>query len=148
MSRIDLLAGREAPLTLNLRQPYPPSFSADGRFLACPSALGYVRIWDATTFRELASLSGFALSANSAAFAPDRRCLATGSHRGESMRLWDTDSYELLLTLETTGSFFTDAAFSPDGSALGSLGSTGLHLWRAPSWAEIAAVDRLAGSRR
>jgi hypothetical protein len=34
------------------------------------------------------------------------------------------------------------AAFSPDGNVLGSLSlSEVLHLWRAPSWAEIEAAE-------
>ena len=40
-------------------------------------------------------------------------------------------------------------AFSPDGNVLGSVNGNGiLHLWRAPSWAEIEAAERKeSGSR-
>ena len=50
------------------------------------------------------------------------------------------ESREELLTLEGEGSRFYRTAFSPDGNDLGSMNQAGvLHLWRAPSWAEIEA---------
>ena len=40
------------------------------------------------------------------------------------------------------GGLLSRTAFSPEGLVLSSLDSTGLlHLWRAPSWAEIQAAD-------
>jgi len=44
--------------------------------------------------------------------------------------------------LEGTGSIFNPTAFSPDGNALGTLSTEGiLHVWQAPSWAEINAAE-------
>jgi WD40 repeat protein len=66
----------------------------------------------------------------------------------EGLRVWDTASWEQLLTLEAPGSLFFSAAFSPDGNVLGASSFFGqLHLWRAPSWAEIAAVEEGGAGR-
>jgi hypothetical protein len=47
-----------------------------------------------------------------------------------------------LLTLASSGVVFAKTDFSPDGNILSSIDALGyLHLWRAPSWEEIAAVE-------
>jgi len=58
------------------------------------------------------------------------------------VKLWDVDSWQEMLTLEGTGSLFRLTAFSPDGNAIGSMSRDGiLHVWQAPSWAEINAAE-------
>jgi hypothetical protein len=58
--------------------------------------------------------------------------------------LWDTESWQEVLSLEGQGTGFPGAWFFPNGNAIGWLNSaTGvLHLWRAPSWEEIAAEEK------
>jgi hypothetical protein len=52
--------------------------------------------------------------------------------------LWDTESWQNVLAFEGQGAQFFSTAFSPNGNALGSLSLNGvLHIWQAPSWAEI-----------
>ena len=82
--------------------------------------------------------------AASAAFSPDGQRLVAGSAGKEAIKLWDVDSHEELLALKGQGSMFHMTAFSPDGAVLGSMNGADakrgvLHLWRAPSWAEIEA---------
>jgi WD40 repeat protein len=86
------------------------------------------------------------MGAHSATFSPDGTRLAAGSNGRESIKLWDVESHQELLTLESQESRFVQCAFSPDGNVFGakSMGDH-LHLWRAPSWAEIAAAEK-AGS--
>jgi WD40 repeat protein len=142
-SLIELLTGKLTHPPLNLRQPDFFSFSPEGKLIAAPSMLGFARIWDATTFREVATVSGFMLGVHSAVFSPDGHRLATGSNGIEAVKLWDVDSRENLLTLEGRGSGLHRAAFSPDGSTLGAKNwDGGLQFWRAPSWAEIAAAEK------
>jgi WD40 repeat protein len=53
------------------------------------------------------------------------------------------ESHREVLTLESEQSRFVFSAFSPDGNVLGSLSMEGfLHLWRAPTWAEIEAIEK------
>jgi len=84
------------------------------------------------------------------AFSPDGRRLVTGSDGKEAVKFWDVESHEELLTLEGQGSMFSMTAFSSDGVVLGTMNSPGdskrstLHLWRAPSWAEIEAAEKVS----
>jgi len=117
--------------------------SLDGTLLAGASAFGFAKLWEARTLREIATLSGFLLGVHSVAFSPDGKRLATGSSGQEAVKLWDLRGYQELLTLEGEGSMFWPIAFSPDGDALAAMNDQGaLHLWRAPSWKEIATDEQ------
>ena len=76
------------------------------------------------------------------AFAPDGTRLAVSSNGHETLKLWSVESHQEVLTLESQESRFVFSAFSPDGNMLGALSGAGyLHLWRAPTWAEIAEIE-------
>ena len=79
--------------------------------------------------------------------------LAAGGDGREAVRLYDADSHLPVLTLAARGSIFQRTAFSPDGTVLAASNEEGeLHLWRAPSWAEIEAAGggrgRIKGAGR
>lgn len=140
----DLVSGQETnpPLDI-LAAGWGPDISPDGKVFAVPSWAGYVRLWETSTWRELKTIRGILLGYQSAFFSPDGTRLITGAGGEEAIKLWDTENYEELLTLQGRGYFFNGSAFSPDGSVLGSVNVSGLlHLWRAPSWAEIEAAER------
>ena len=66
----------------------------------------------------------------------------TAATPDDAVKLWDVDSWQELLTLQDTGSESVVTAFSPDGNAIGTLSVDGfLHVWQAPSWAEINAAE-------
>ena len=68
--------------------------------------------------------------------------MIAGGDGSEAIKLWDVDSGQELLTLEGQQVHFWRLAFSPDGNVLVALQQDGvLHLWRAPSWEEIAAAE-------
>lgn len=146
----DLSTGRGRVGNLEVKEGSDATFSADGKLLAAASLLGFARIWDATTLHEYATLRGFLQGVSSVAFSPDGQRLVTGSDGKEAIKFWDVESHEELLTLEAQGSLFFPTAFSPDGAVLGSMNAPGdsqhsvLHLWRAPSWAEIEAAEKAA----
>jgi WD40 repeat protein len=143
-SLVDLASGEVRNVRLNLREPQPMSFSPDGRMIALPSQRGFARLLDATTLREIATLSGFMLGVHSAVFSPDGTRLATGSNGGEAIKLWDVASHHNLVTLEGQGSLIWRVGFSPDGDTLAAQSGRGvLNLWHAPSWAEIAAAEKV-----
>jgi WD40 repeat protein len=104
-----------------------------------------VKIWALDRNEAVAELTGFVLGVHSAAFSPDSRRLIAGSAGAEAIRIWDTDGFEPLLSLAAEGSVFSSAAFSGDGDVIGARNALGqLHLWRAPSFAEIAAAEKSA----
>jgi eukaryotic-like serine/threonine-protein kinase len=138
----DLVTGSERNLNLKIRLVRAVTFSPDGKLFAAASELGAAKLWEATTFQDVATLRGVLQSVDSVAFSPDSKRLAIGSSGIEAIKLWDVGSYEGLLTLEGQGSRFYRTAFSPDGNILGSMTEKGvLHLWRAPSFEELAATE-------
>ncbi|MDE0396355.1 MAG: hypothetical protein OXL96_00970 [Candidatus Poribacteria bacterium] len=66
-------------------------FSPDGQSLAVASSIG-VWLYDVTTSRELALLTGHTASLNSVSFSPDGKRLASGSSDG-TILFWDMSPY-------------------------------------------------------
>ena len=139
----EIATQRDSDQTLDIKGVNGVSFSPDGRIFAAASTMGYAKLWDRATLRQLAVLRGFLMGIHSVAFSPDNRRLAAGSDGTEAVKLWDVDSGQELLTLGGQGSLFWSTAFSADGNVVGSCNEKGaLHLWRAPSWAEIEAAEK------
>jgi len=145
----DMVTGRETSPKLDIGTTESVVFSPNGRILAAASFSSIARLWDTATLGEAATLRRFLLGAHSVAFTPDGTRLAVSSTGRETIKLWDVESHQEVLTLETQESRFVFSAFSPDGKVLGSLSMEGfLHLWPAPSWAEIEAAERQEDSHR
>jgi WD40 repeat protein len=121
-------------------------FSPDGRRLASTSWDATVKLRDLFAHGEVATLRGHLQGVWGAAFSPDGRRLATGgSAAKDAVILWDLATQRELLSLQGEGEYFDLVAFSPDGSTVMATSFSGVaHLWRAPSWAEIAAAEKVA----
>ncbi len=146
--RWDRETGQETSFNLNIDIPWYIGISGDGRLLAGISVWGYTRLWETATWRQVRTLSGFLSAPYSLAFSPDSARLAAGSGGPQAVRLWDVASGEELLTLESEIGYYIISAFSPDGNVIGAKSPEGvLHLWRAPSWAEIEAVEAAEKAR-
>jgi WD40 repeat protein len=142
----DLTTGRTSAGNFEVRQHSGVTFSADGKLLAVVSIRGSGGIWDAATLQPVGTLRGSQGGDNAVAFSPDGQRLATCGLGKETLTLWNVESHEELLTLGGQGTRLSPPSFSPDGSVLGSMNIKGvLHLWRAPSWAEIEAAEKGAG---
>jgi len=138
------LAGKiTTELNLDIRWSHDGNFSPDGQLLAVPSSLGFARIWDAATWKQVKTLGGFFADVWGAAFLPDGSRLAVASGDREAIRLYDTSTWLDTLTLESEGGGLWPTMISPDGNVIGAttLGDGRLQLWRAPSWEEIAASE-------
>ena len=92
------------------------ALSPDGRRLASVGVPSFaVDLWDLST-RSRTLLNGHSNAVMCAAFSPDGRILATGSH-DQTVRLWDVSDHQAVATL-TNGFPVGSLAFSPDGQTL------------------------------
>jgi WD40 repeat protein len=145
---INLQTGRATPIKIDAIEPNHAAYSPDGQLLIVSSRRSYVRIYDATSYREVATLGGYMFSAGSVTFSPDGRRMATGGTASEALTVWDFEGRERLLTLGTDASV-GGMTFSPDGNVLvatrGNAAVAGsVYFWRAPSWAEIEKAEAAA----
>ena len=94
------------------------AYSPDGTRLAVASSIG-VWLYDATTYQEVALLTGGKDDVHSVSFSPDGSTLASGSLH--TVRLWDVETGENIKTLRGQNQFWVHSvSFSPDGSTLAS----------------------------
>jgi WD40 repeat protein/serine/threonine protein kinase len=122
------------------------AFSPDGARAASVAQDGTVAVWDVSSFKPITTFKGHMQGAHGVAFSPDGRRLATGGTSRDSVKLWDLATYRELVTLRGQGNVFYFVSFSPDGNWIAA-GSAfefegQLHLWRAPSWEEIATAEK------
>jgi WD40 repeat protein len=129
---------------LGLQNVEGMAFAPSGTLLAVTSILGYARVWEPGSWREVATLKGFLNAVDDVTFSPDGTRLATAAARdAEALKLWSVDGWQDVMTLRANGHRFGSVHFSPDGNSIGvmteDLGI--LHIWQAPPWEETAAVE-------
>jgi WD40 repeat protein len=91
------------------------AISSDGKKLASAGWDKSVRLWEATTGKELAKLGQHRKQVRCLAFSPDGKRLASGS-ADETVKLWDVATRKLRASLPGTGG--GTVAFSPDNKTL------------------------------
>jgi WD40 repeat protein len=119
------------------------AFSPNGLTIAAVCEDGTLTLSDTGTLESIGVLRGVLMGIHSVGFSPDGRRIAAGSNGKEAIKIWDLDSHEDVATLEGKGSIFHGACFSPDGNLIAANNLNGmLHVWRAPTWAEIKAAEQ------
>ncbi|MEN6334780.1 MAG: TIR domain-containing protein [Phycisphaerales bacterium] len=109
------------------------SFSPDGRQLASGSSDKTVRLWDASSGKELRQCTGHQNAVMSVSFSPDGRQLASGSF-DNTVRLWDGPSGKELRQFTGHQNAVMSVSFSPDARQLASGSSDKtVRLWDASS---------------
>jgi WD40 repeat protein/tetratricopeptide (TPR) repeat protein len=122
--------------------------SPDGKLRAVSTEDGFIMLYDALTQQEVGTLHGHMQAIFGVAFSPDNQVLASTSGGDEAVRLWDLNTLQPLLTLPGVGTLLKSVHFTADGNVLlvGEPGKAGsFQFWRAPSWDEIAEVERATG---
>lgn len=115
------------------------AYSPNGRILA--SATDHiVKLWDATTGKELKTVGRGCDSINSIVFSPDSKTLAFGCEN--TVKLLDIASGKELKTLTGHTNSVESVAFSPDGRTLASGGwDKTIKLWDVISGLEVATLE-------
>lgn len=96
------------------------AFHPDGTLLAIPSGDNSIRVWDASSGREVLILRGHTARVLAVAFSPDGRRLASTSE-DKTVRVWDTTTGQELLHLGGHRERVIGVDFSPDGQRLASV---------------------------
>jgi WD40 repeat protein/class 3 adenylate cyclase len=117
--------------------------SPDGQFAATCAEEGPAKLWSLSARREVASMGGPSPHF-SVTFSPDGRRVATGNGGDTAIGLWDVDTRREVATLGAQVGLFRVIAFSADGNTLAGIGDGVVHVWRAPSFAEIDATEKAA----
>lgn len=141
----DIASGKRLAITsCHTKRVTGAAFSPDSARAASVGEDGTVAIWDVASGTMVTRFKGHRNAAFGVAFAPDGCRLATGGGTtSDAVRLWDLHTYRELLKLPVRGTFFSFVTFSHDGNWLATCNSQGqLHLWHAPSRAEIEATEK------
>ena len=119
------------------------SFSPDGTTLASGSRDSTVKLWDAATHTNIATLEGHREAVNSVSFSPDGTLLASGSWA--TVKLWDVATHTNIATLEGHRGAVNSVSFSPDGTLLASGSDNTVKFWDVQTRRNIATLGGYQG---
>ena len=113
---------------------YSVAISSDGNTIATGSSDKTIKLWNASSGRELATLYGHDNSVICVAFNVDGSILASGSE-DKTVKIWNVNSQSIIRTLSEHSAKVSRVAFSPDGQWLASGDENGeIYLWNTYSW--------------
>jgi WD40 repeat protein len=117
------------------------AFSPDGSHIVSASEDNTLKLWDAKTGAELATLTGHTKAVWACAFSPDGRRIVSGS-LDMTLKLWDAQTGAERATLTGHTWWVNACAFSPDGSHIVSASEDKtLKLWNAGTGVQIWEYD-------
>jgi hypothetical protein len=107
------------------------AFSPDGNTLATCGYDRLIRLWDANTGKERATLKDHSDSVYSVAFSPDGKLLASGG-ADRAVKVWDVATGKRLYTLGESTDWVYAVDWSPDGKHLAAAGvDRSIRVWEA-----------------
>ncbi|MEG3988687.1 CHAT domain-containing protein [Microcoleus sp. S28C3] len=142
LSLLNTVANVAAPNTLGSHtgKVNAVSFSPNGKLLATASDDRTVRLWDASTGKQIQILTGHTDVVNAVSFSPNSKLLATASN-DKTVKVWDTSTGKQLKTLSRHRDSVYLVSFSPNGKLLaaGSNDNT-VKLWDTSTGKQIQTI--------
>jgi WD40 repeat protein len=135
VARIGTVRFRHGGLVLGI------AYSPDGAVIASGGQDHKVRLWEATTGREVRCLdapTGFAVQ--DVAFSCDGRLVAAGCGQGFTY-VWHARTGRLLHRLGSESDDQGQVAFSPDGKALATSAGKAVRVWDTVTWDERVRLE-------
>lgn len=115
-------------------------FTPDGTRVVSAGEDGIIRLWNAATGQELATLEGHARRIFGLAISPDGSCIASGGD-GSEVRLWDATSGDIIRMMRGHTKTVTCVAFSPSGDRIASTSTDKtIRLWDTNTGAELITL--------
>ena len=112
------------------------AFSPDGGQIVSGHWSGEIKIWDASTGKQLKVFEAHKNEIESIAFSPDGTQIVSGGG-DKTIRLWDVMSCTEMAMFHGHESWIVSVAFSPDGKQIASRGDDG----------QVAVWDTVTGQR-
>src|SRR5262249_14978679 len=117
---LDMATGKDVARCVHDRQLIDIAISHDGRHIATVGD-EMVRVWDAQSGAQVATLRGHEAYTTSARFSPDGKHLVSGGNYPEcALRIWNVARAEPIADLRGHGNRIGSIAFSPDGTRIAS----------------------------
>jgi WD40 repeat protein/serine/threonine protein kinase len=153
----DVASGREViPFEGHRFHVWSVAFSPNGKLLASGGSGGHippeniddrssehgeVKLWDATTGKQVKVFKASGRIVMSVAFSPDRKLLASASNDG-TVQLWDLATGKVIRPLKGHTGAVSSVAFSLDGKRLASGGNDKMvRLWDVASGQEVLTLS-------
>jgi WD40 repeat protein len=120
------------------------AFSPDDTQVVSAHWSGEIKVWDATTGKQVKTFQAHKNGIESVAFSPDGKEIVSGSD-DNTIKLWDAMSGTEVMTLQGhEWGIVSCVAFSPDGKRIGSRGEDGqIVVWDAVTGRRIWSAEGL-----
>jgi len=112
------------------------AWSSDGKLIASGGSDDTLRLWNAATGKQLASMKCDGRQVWSVAMSPDNRLVVAGCDNG-SVRIWNVQSHEPVVTIKASEHEVWSVTFSPDSRHVASGTKDGkVQVWDAATGKE------------